>query len=80
MFRTAMRTLPSVSVDTIGNLRLSDGTAVVTTTSVSSLGGVGGSSTALIGFVTSGLTQFRPYFVEANGTLNSAKITFSSEL
>jgi hypothetical protein len=79
-FKASMRTAPSVLIDTIGNLRLSDGISVVTPTSYAIMSAVNGAQQGLVSFATTGLTAFRPYFVEANGTLNSAKIIFSAEL
>jgi hypothetical protein len=79
-FKASMRTAPSLLIDTIGNLRLSDGLTANTPTSYSIISAVNGAQQGLVAFATTGLTAFRPYFVEANGTLNSAKITFSAEL
>ncbi len=79
-FKASMRTSPSVLIDTIGNIRISDGITAVTPTTYSIMSAVNGSQQGLVSFATTGLTAFRPYFVEANGTLNSAKITFSAEL
>jgi hypothetical protein len=80
LLKATMRTSPSVSIDTIGNLRLSDATAVTTASSYAILSSVTNSNQAIVGFGSSGLTTYRNYWVEANGTMNSAKITFSAEL
>jgi hypothetical protein len=79
-FKASMRTAPSLLIDTIGNLRLSDGLTANTPTGYSIISAVNGLQQAIVAFAATGLTAFRPYFVEANGTLNSAKITFSAEL
>jgi hypothetical protein len=79
-FKASMRTAPSLLIDTIGNLRLSDGLTANTPTGYSITSAVNGLQQAIVAFAATGLTAFRPYFVEANGTLNSAKITFSAEL
>jgi hypothetical protein len=81
LFKATMRTSPSVSIDTIGNLRLSDGAAASTPSSYAILGAVTNSNQALVAFGGSGLTTYRNYWVEGNGAaMNTAKITFSAEL
>jgi hypothetical protein len=79
-FKVTMRTNPSISVDTIANIRLSDGASVITPTNAVIAGAVSNSYQAQVAWTCTGATQYRNYWAEANGTLNTSKITFSAEL
>ena len=74
-YTTSMRASPTIAVS---NVTLSDGMAASTVTSLST--NFPGSDSALIqAVVASGLTQFRPYQLQANNN-TAAYVEYSSEL
>jgi hypothetical protein len=74
-FNVTMRSAPTISVASMG---LSDGQNLYAITSLST-GYIGTDSALLQPVVTTGLTQFRPYQLQANNSA-SAFVDYSSEL
>ena len=75
-----MRTAPTVSVPTIGDLQVSDSSNGYQCSAYERMGSVNGSMTTGIQFThSSGVTAYRPMFVEARNT-TAARIILSAEL
>ena len=74
-FNVTMRSAPTISV---ANMGLSDGQSLYAITSLST-GYIGTDSALLQPVVSSGLTQYRPYQLQANNSA-SAFVDYSSEL
>ena len=75
-----MRTAPTVSVPTIGNLQVSDSSNGYQCSAYERMGSVNGPMTTGIQFThSSGVTAYRPMFVEARNT-TAARIILSAEL
>tara|TARA_B100000287_G_scaffold419796_1_gene458431 strand:+ start:399 stop:1580 length:1182 start_codon:yes stop_codon:yes gene_type:complete len=75
-----MRTAPTVSIPTIGNLQVSDSSNGYQCSAYERMGSVNGAMTTGIQFThSSGVTAYRPMFVEARNT-TAARIILSAEL
>ncbi len=75
-----MRTAPTVDVPTIGNLQVSDSSNGYQCSAYERMGSVNGPMTTGIQFThSSGVTAYRPMFVEARNT-TAARIILSAEL
>ena len=75
-----MRTAPTVSVPTIGDLQVSDSSNGYQCSAYERMGSVNGAMTTGIQFThSSGVTAYRPMFVEARNT-TAARIILSAEL